>query len=102
MRVHPKYSGLVPPSIQQLWWREAPVDGRTAMSIDSVCQVACSWVDVGSLHMRLFGVVYFAIDSVQEFLDTPSYSSLVAAPISCNTHLKQLPVSLSLKRVMYV
>jgi hypothetical protein len=47
MRVHPKYSGLVPPSIQQLWLREAPVDGRTTMSSESVCQVARSWVDVG-------------------------------------------------------
>jgi len=28
------------------------------MSSESVCQVACSWVDVGSFHTRLFGVVY--------------------------------------------
>ena len=28
------------------------------MSSASVCQVACSWVEVGSFHMRLFGVVY--------------------------------------------
>jgi len=28
------------------------------MSSESVCQVARSWVDVGSFHMRLFGVVY--------------------------------------------
>jgi hypothetical protein len=28
------------------------------MSSESVCQVARSWVDVGSLHMHLFGVVY--------------------------------------------
>jgi hypothetical protein len=28
------------------------------MSSESVCQVARSWVDVGSLHTRLFGVVY--------------------------------------------
>jgi len=27
------------------------------MSSESVCQVACSWVDVGSFHTRLFGVV---------------------------------------------
>jgi hypothetical protein len=43
------------------------------MSSDSVCQVARSWVDVGSIHMRLFGVVYLAIASVREFLDTSSY-----------------------------
>jgi len=28
------------------------------MSSESVCQVACSWVDVGSFHMHLFGVVF--------------------------------------------
>jgi len=28
------------------------------MSSESVCQVARSWVDVGSFHRRLFGVVY--------------------------------------------
>jgi hypothetical protein len=52
-REYPKYSGLVPPSKQQLWKREAPVDGRTTMSSESVCQVARSWVDMSSFHMRL-------------------------------------------------
>jgi len=28
------------------------------MSSESVCQVAPSWVDAGSFHTRLFGVVY--------------------------------------------
>jgi hypothetical protein len=28
------------------------------MSSGSVCQVARSWVNVGSFHTRLFGVVY--------------------------------------------
>jgi len=28
------------------------------MSSESVCQVARSWVEVGSFHTRLFGVVY--------------------------------------------
>jgi hypothetical protein len=51
---HPKYFGLVPPSIQQLWQREAPVDSRTTMSTESVCHVARCWVDVGSFHTRLF------------------------------------------------
>jgi hypothetical protein len=51
----------------------APVDGRTTMSSESVCQVARSWVDVSIIHTRLFGVVYFAIASFREFLDTPSY-----------------------------
>jgi hypothetical protein len=31
---------------------------RTTMSGESVCQVVRSWVDVGSYHMHLFGVVY--------------------------------------------
>jgi len=48
----------MPPSIQQLWLHKALVDGRTTMSSESMCQVACSWVDVGSIHMRLLGVVY--------------------------------------------
>jgi hypothetical protein len=43
------------------------------MPSESVCQVARSWVDVGSFHTRLFGVVYFVISSFREFLDTPSY-----------------------------
>jgi hypothetical protein len=30
------------------------------MSSKSVCQVTSSWVDVGSFHTRLFGVVYVA------------------------------------------
>jgi hypothetical protein len=41
------------------------------MSSESVYQVACTWVEVGSFHTRLFGVVYFAIASVREFLDHP-------------------------------
>jgi hypothetical protein len=49
------------------------------MSSESVCQVARSWVEVGSFHTRLFGVVRFAIASVREFLDTPSYI-VVRAP----------------------
>jgi hypothetical protein len=28
------------------------------MSSESVCQVACSWVDVGSFHTCLCGVAY--------------------------------------------
>jgi hypothetical protein len=28
------------------------------MSSESVCQVACDWVDMGSFHMRLFEVMY--------------------------------------------
>jgi hypothetical protein len=43
------------------------------MSSESVCQVARSWVDVGSFHTRL--VVRFMIftPSVWNILDTPSY-----------------------------
>jgi hypothetical protein len=58
-RVNPKYSGLVPPSIQQFWKREALVYGRTTMSSEPVCLVARSWVDVGSVYTRL--VVRFMI-----------------------------------------
>jgi hypothetical protein len=39
IRVYPKYSGLVPPSIQQLWQREVPVDSRTTKYSESVCQI---------------------------------------------------------------
>jgi hypothetical protein len=42
------------------------------MSSESLCQVACSWVDMGTFHMSLFGVVYLAVTTVREFLDTPS------------------------------
>jgi hypothetical protein len=28
------------------------------MSSESVCQVACSWMDMGSFYTRLFGVMY--------------------------------------------
>jgi hypothetical protein len=71
--VYPKYSGLVQPSIQQLWKREAPIDGRTTMSTESVCQVARSCMEVGSFHKRL--VVRFMIftESVRNILDTSSY-----------------------------
>jgi hypothetical protein len=54
----------------------APVGGTTTMSSESVCQVACSWVEGGSFHTRL--VVRFMIftASVRNILDTPSYLSL--------------------------
>jgi hypothetical protein len=52
-RVYPKYSRLLPPSILQLWQCEAPVDGRTTMSSESVCQVARIRVNVASFHNRL-------------------------------------------------
>jgi hypothetical protein len=61
MSVHPKYSVLVPPSIQQLRDCEAPVDGRTTMSSESVRQVKRNWADVSSYYTRLVGVAYFAI-----------------------------------------
>jgi hypothetical protein len=46
------------------------------VSSESMCQVARSWVDVGSFHTRLFGVVYFVIDSFREFLDTNWHSAV--------------------------
>jgi len=39
------------------------------MSSDSVCQVARSWVDVGSFHTRLFGVVYVTLGDFYDGLD---------------------------------
>jgi hypothetical protein len=52
-----KYSGLVLPYTQQLWYRKALVDGRTTMSSESVSQVARNWVEGDSFHTHLFGVV---------------------------------------------
>jgi hypothetical protein len=45
------------------------------MPIESGCQVARSWVDVGSFHTRL--VVRFMIFTapVRSILDTPSYTA---------------------------
>jgi hypothetical protein len=75
--VYPTYSGLVSPSIQQLWQREAPVDCRTTMSSESVCQVARSWVDVGSFHKRLVVIFINFTASVRNILYTPSYLSKI-------------------------
>jgi hypothetical protein len=52
------------------------------MSSEPVCQVARSWVEVGSFQKRLFGVVCFAIASFREFLDTPSYRLVKSVPSS--------------------
>jgi hypothetical protein len=57
------------------------------MSSEPVCQVACSWVDAGSFHTRLFGVVYVTCDdfhdgsrkgtaSVQQHIDAVSGKAL--------------------------
>jgi hypothetical protein len=48
------------------------------MSSESVCQVARSWVEVGSFHTRL--VVRFVNfkASVRNIFDTPSYVKVVA------------------------
>jgi hypothetical protein len=50
------------------------VDIRTTISIESTCQVACSWVDVGRFYKRL--VVRFMIftASVKNILDKTSYA----------------------------
>jgi hypothetical protein len=73
MTGYPKYSRLVLPSIQQLWQHEAPLNGRTTMSSESMYQVAHSWVDVGSFHMRLFMILMVFTVSVRNILDLPSY-----------------------------
>jgi hypothetical protein len=60
------------------------------VSSGSVCQVAHSWVDVGSFQMRLFLVVYFAIASVREFLDTASYltiNKMFGLPVQLNCYI---------------
>jgi hypothetical protein len=43
------------------------------MSSESVCQVARSWVDVGSFHMYLVVRFMNFTESVRNMLDTPSY-----------------------------
>jgi hypothetical protein len=43
------------------------------MSSESVCQVAHSWVDVGSFHTRLFIVFMIFTVSFLNILDIPSY-----------------------------
>jgi hypothetical protein len=43
------------------------------MSSESVCQVARSWVDVGSFHKRLVVRFMNFTASVRNILDTPSY-----------------------------
>jgi hypothetical protein len=48
------------------------VDGRTTMSSESVCQVARSWVDVGSFHTRLVVRFMNFTASVRNILDTAS------------------------------
>jgi hypothetical protein len=73
-RLYSKYSGLMPPSVQKLWYLDTPVDGSTTISSESVCQAARSWMDVGSLLKRL--VVRFMIftASVRNILETTSYA----------------------------
>jgi hypothetical protein len=53
------------------------------MSSEPVCQVAHSWVDVGSFHAHL--VVRFVIftASVQNILVTPSYICVCACMCTC-------------------
>jgi hypothetical protein len=44
------------------------------MSIESVCQVARSWVEVGSFYTRLVAWFVIFTASVRNILDTTSYS----------------------------
>jgi hypothetical protein len=60
------------------------------MSSGSVCQVAYSWVDVGSFQMRLFWAVCFAIASIREFMDTASYltiKKIFGLPVQLNCYI---------------
>jgi hypothetical protein len=43
------------------------------MSSESVCRVACNWVDVGSFHMRIEVRFMIFTASVWNVLDTPPY-----------------------------
>jgi hypothetical protein len=43
------------------------------MSSDSLCQVARSWVDVGSFNTRIFIIYIIFTASVRNILDTLSY-----------------------------
>jgi hypothetical protein len=43
------------------------------MFSESVCQVARSWVDVGSFHTRLFIVFMICTAPVRNILDIPSH-----------------------------
>jgi hypothetical protein len=55
----------------------ALVDGRFTMSSESVCQVARSWVDVGSFHTHLAVRFMIFTASVRNVLDTPSQICLI-------------------------
>jgi hypothetical protein len=44
------------------------------MSSESVCQIARSWVDVGSFHTRLVARFMIFTASVRNILDTRSYT----------------------------
>jgi hypothetical protein len=60
------------------------VDGRTTMSSESVFQVARSWVNVGSFHTRLFGVVYVTFGDFHDGPDkgTASVRRTLSVPFS--------------------
>jgi hypothetical protein len=68
------------------------------MSNESVCQVARSWVDVGSFHARLFIIFMNFTASFRNILDIPSYTGrrwtvLHTAHTFC--HIPCLPFALS-------
>jgi hypothetical protein len=65
------------------------------MSSESVCRVARSWVEEGNFHTRLFGVVYFAVASVGEFLDTPSYVLTLTLTLTVNSGDRMCHVTVS-------
>jgi hypothetical protein len=52
------------------------------MSSESVCQVAHSWVDVGSFHACLFGVVYV---SFGDFRDGSEKGTVSVHQILCQS-----------------
>jgi hypothetical protein len=51
------------------------------MSSESVCQFACSWVDVGSFHTCVVVRYMIFTVAVWNILDTPSYSILYVCAV---------------------
>ena len=55
------------------------------MSGESVCQVAHSWVEVGSFHTRLFGIVYVTCG---DFHDGSEEGTASVSRIVCQSWVK--------------
>jgi hypothetical protein len=82
---------------------ETAVDGRTTMYSEPVCQVARSWVDVGSFHMRLFLFLWFLTASVRNILDIRLYAfmALTGICLLCNSSLSHWYVTINLQGMVW-